>query len=612
MIEYNLNTLNKTKYFNSIDIHFAHLIDRLSKKPVPDVALAAALASHVTISGDVCLDLAVYAERTLDDTDGNGLSIRCPKLDDWRQALLSCSMVGTPGMFRPLILDGQNRLYLYRYWEYESRLVGLIEHRLKEDVAEIDISLFKSGLERLFPESPPSMQKIAAIVAVHKRFCTISGGPGTGKTHTVSKILALLLEQHPLMNVALAAPTGKAATRLMESIEATKAALNCSDTVKRTFPDEAYTIHRLLKPIPGTPNFQHHAENPLAVDLIVVDEASMVDLALMSKLFQAVPKTARMILIGDKDQLSSVEAGSVLGDICGRDRMHGYSENLSRDIEPYVGENPGITVATQNDGVDLRDSIVVLEKSYRFPPQSGIGQFSQFIKTGLNQPAMELLENPIDDTIRWIRISSPEELYHHLSEDIRAGYGPYLESKEPHDALEKFNRFRIFCAVNKGFSGIEAVNRYAKETLASAGLIQPDQSPWYNGRPILITRNDYSQHLFNGDMGVALSGLLKDLSSLVVCFTHHTGELRQVPPHRLSEHDTAFAITVHKSQGSEFDHIVLVLPEFDSPVLTRELVYTGVTRARKTVTIYGTEAIIRTTISRSIHRTSGLRDALWH
>jgi exodeoxyribonuclease V alpha subunit len=608
-----LTNLIKTGYFNEIDTQFATFITQISGEDDPDIFLSAALVSHGTVDGDICLDLSSWSEKILVESSNDGAPIVSPKLEKWQKKLLLCPAVGAPGEFRPLILDTQNRLYLYRYWEYEKILSDSLQHRLQKNVDEIDGPLLINSLKRLFPEPVNVKQKIAAVVAAYKRFCVISGGPGTGKTFTVAKILAMLLEKQTL-RIYLTAPTGKAAARLLESIETTKSVLDCSDTIKDAFPTEAFTIHRLLRPKPNSPYFYHHAENPLPADVVVVDEASMVDLALMSKLIQAVPKEARMILVGDKDQLASIEAGSVLGDMCDRDQTHGSSPIFREKIETFIGGNSVISKEPFHGSSGLRDCIVILEENYRFSPQSGIAKFSRYVRRGDVDLALDVLKNASDKTVEWlpeVPADSSDSLCGLLDRKIVAEYGPYLDVSHPRKALEKFNHFKILCCTNRGTFGVQEMNRLSETALRKAGLIHPDRSLWYRGRPVLISRNDYHLGLFNGDMGIALPEVFEDSTELAVFFPGPLDETRHMPPHRLSEHDTAYAVTIHKSQGSEFDHVLLLLPPSDSPLLTRELIYTGVTRARKSVTICGAETIVRTAISRKIERTSGLRDALW-
>ena len=326
---------------SDLDIQLGRFMAKLSGGESPEIALAAAMASHYQGEGNICVDLSSVAGKPLLE-DGTKPFL-FPELKKWQSILEKSPVVGRPGEFRPLILDG-SRLYLYRYWDYETKLANILKARTAGDWEKVDEGALKDGLARLFPEDgqeETDWQKVAAFTSVMKRFCVISGGPGTGKTFTVAKILALLLEQPGAekIRIALAAPTGKAAARLQEAIKNSKEKLNCREEIKKLIPEEASTIHRLLGSVPDSPYFRHNAENPLSAEVVVVDEASMVDLALLSKLAQAVPPTARLILLGDKDQLASVEAGAVLGDICDTGKVHGYSQNFCDVLKKSAGEN---------------------------------------------------------------------------------------------------------------------------------------------------------------------------------------------------------------------------------------------------------------------------------
>ena len=616
----NKNHITSLYYKDNItdtDVHFANFIAEIDKNDDPDIFLAAALVSRATGNGDVYLDLGSVAETSVFlELNGDG-ALKGPELSEWSKKISRCRAVGQPGDFRPLILDKKNRLYLYRYWEYENHLSDAIARRMKEDDPNIDRTLLKDSLKRLFPENDEDSKwlKVAAVIAAFKKFCVITGGTGTGKTFTMAKILALLLElsRKDRLNILLAAPTGKAAAKIGESVKAAKKTLNCEKNIIDAIPDEAYTIHRMLKTIPGSPYFRHNAENPLIADIVVVDEASMVDLALMSKLMAAVSDDARLILIGDRDQLASVETGFVMADICDRNNVHTFSRYFCEQFQDITQQRIDISKEEQKNKPGIYDSMVVLKKSYRFAESGGIGECSRAVNHGnIDDVFFHLKNNP--DTIDWKEISEPGALSKALSEWVIQKYSEYLNADDPHKALELFSQFKILCAVKVGSLGVNAINRLAEQILSGKGLINPDKfstHPWYRGRPVLITRNNYSLELFNGDVGVTMTAPDSKSKELFVYFQGVSGEPRRFLPNRLPEHETAYAMTVHKSQGSEFDTVLLILPNRDSPVLTRELLYTGITRARKNISIWGTEGIIKTTISRKIERTSGLKDALW-
>ncbi|MFZ0482994.1 MAG: exodeoxyribonuclease V subunit alpha [Desulfobacterales bacterium] len=614
----NITNLIETGYLSEIDVHFGKFITGLDKKGHPDVFIAAALVSRATGDGDGYLDLnSITSKPILLDINGED-RFKSPKLSGWLKALSQSRAVGRPGEFRPLILDDKNRLYLYRYWDYENRLSSAIKSRIKEDIQGIDISILKNSLNRLFTSNGTdefNWQKVAGVIAAYKKFCVITGGPGTGKTFTTAKILALLLElsRKNRPNILLAAPTGKAAARIKESIKAAKNTLNCSDDIIDAIPSEAYTIHRMLKTIPGSPYFYHNAENPLTADIVVVDEVSMVDLALMSKLLSAVKNDARIILIGDKDQLASVEAGFVMADICDKDNIHLFSECFYQQFEKLTQCKMEVSSKQLKDNPGLYDCMVVLKKSYRFTDASGIGECSRAVNNGKLNETFSILKNH-PDQINWKKVSGPNDLSIALPKEVVNGYSDYLNCRDPYRALELFSRFRILCAVKFGTLGVIEINRLAEEILNQNGLIELDNIstyPWYKGRPVLITRNEYSLELFNGDIGITMPEPDSESKDLYVYFSGVSGKPRRFLPHRLPEHETAYAMTVHKSQGSEFETVLLILPNQDYPVLTRELLYTGFTRAKNHISIWGREEIIRTSILRKINRNSGLKDALW-
>ena len=610
------------EFFSAIDLHFARFVCRHSQSVDPDIFLAAALVSRATGNGDICLDLERLAQQITPDPGIYFPTIIWPELKDWLPKLRSNNAVGQPGQKCPLILDFNNRLYLYRYWEYEDQLVADIEQRVAADVTNINSTHVKEGVERLFPSADSARdnwQKVAVLTALLKNLSIITGGPGTGKTYTLAMILTILFELEQkksgkLIRISMAAPTGKAATRLLESMHSAIYSLDIPDAVKSALPREVHTIHRLLKTIPGSPYFRYNAENKLPLDVVVVDEASMVDLALMSKLFQAIPSSARIILAGDKDQLASVEAGSVFGDLCDRKRVHGFSPGFLEKLTEIGGQDLPDPLLPRTEQAGLRDSVVILRKSHRFDTASGIGELSRAVKKGDHRTALNILRDTDHAGTFLMEVRSAMEFYEHLADTIIAGYRNYLQSDHPLAALQAFKQFQILCALNAGPFGVRTVNRMAEQVLAQHHLIHPEGSrdgQWYAGRPVLIKKNDYRLGLFNGDIGITMRDPDSKRSSLFVFFSGAHGHLKRFLPYRLPEHETVYAMTVHKSQGSEFDKIALILPQKDFPVLTRELIYTGLTRAKQHVSIWGTESILCSAVNRKIERTSGLRDALW-
>ncbi|HBG08075.1 MAG: exodeoxyribonuclease V subunit alpha [Geobacteraceae bacterium GWC2_58_44] len=585
---------------NEIDRQFASFICRQAGSEDPHLKAAAALLSRGVVAGDVCLDLAC----ALKNGDAAALGVE-NNLAAWVERLGAFSVVGAPGEFRPLILDGANRLYLHRYWRYEEELADAIQKR--GAAAGFDRELLKQGLGRLFPgeaDAETDWQRVAAIAAVSRRFCVISGGPGTGKTSTVVKVLALLLEQQggESCRIALAAPTGKAAARLKESI---MGGVQCTDEVRALIPEDVFTLHRLLGYLKGSCSFRHNGENPLPYDIVIVDEASMVSLPLMAKLVDALRADTRLILLGDRDQLASVEAGAVLGDICNTGGIHGFSAPFAA----LAAELGGDRLPVQESIGPLGDAVVLLRKSYRFASASGIGTVGALVNAGDGAAALAALDDERFPDISMAQTPAAAGLGEALAGRIVGGFGAYLKKSTPEEAFAEFGRFRILCAMRSGPYGVESVNRLVRERLAKAGLINPE-GRWYAGEPVMITCNDYNVGLFNGDVGLILPDP-ESGNDLRAFFPSGTGIMRKVLPLRLPEHESAFAMTVHKSQGSEFDRVLLILPDRDAPLLTRELLYTAITRAKKSVEVMGNAELFHTAVQRRIVRRSGLRDRLW-
>ena len=607
---------NKLSY---IDKHFAEYIQEISNTNEFEIHLAATLVSWSTRNGSVCLDLNKVAGEQLFDSAEMGHSIICPKLNDLIDKLDICSAVGKPGDYKPLILDSQNRLYFYRYWAYEKNIADSIKERVQSHGANIDYQKLKEGANRIFDNEDATeidMQKLAAISAVLNRFCVISGGPGTGKTTMVAKLLALLIEQagENELKIILCAPTGKAVASLSETIRTAKTIIHCDDDIKNSMPDDAFTIHRLLKSIPGSPYFRHNKDNPLSADVVVIDEASMVDVALMAKLFLSIPDEAKIILVGDKDQLSSVEAGSALGDICDRETIRGIPKEAAKKLDRFFDKGNTNTSISPQHIKGMQEHIVVLDKNYRFHKDSGIGGLSRAINSGDSITGLRMLMDPDDKGIELREVHDHETLYTALKEKVIQGYSLYLSAPDPYQAVNLFNQFKILCALRSGPFGVTHMNQLVQRILQENGLIQIDERQpdhMYKGRPILITRNDYSLGLFNGDSGIILPEPGIKNGELKAIFPLKKNETRQVPIPRLPEHETVYAMTIHKSQGSEFNDVLIILPDTYYPILTRELIYTGITRAINSVTIWGKKDVLKEAISHKIERTSGLRDSLW-
>ena len=590
-------TLAGEPEFSDLDRHFGALMMRLAGRADKNLGFAASLVSRATSNGDVCVRLADFKSAEADS------------LDAWVGTLRDSSVVGAPGEFRPLVLDEKNRLYLYRYWDYEKRLADNLLGRAG-DIADIDEKLLQAGLTRYFPDAADVEQKLAAAMAIMRRFCVISGGPGTGKTTTVVRILALLAEQArgKKLAIGLAAPTGKAAARVQDAMRAALERLELDVSARASMPVEAFTLHRLLGARPDSVYYRHNADNQLALDVLVVDEASMADLALMTKLVEALPARARLILLGDKDQLASVEAGAVLGDICAHS---GVSMPFAKRLAAVAGVPIRRVAAAKNDASALSDSIALLNRSYRFGPQSGIGRLARLVNEGNRDEALALLKNASHSDIAW-RTMSAAELRASIAPAAIARLRDYFDavrSNDPPQAVfEMFNRFRVLCAHRRGLLGVIAVNRMIEDALADERLIAAHET-WYAGRPVMITRNDYNLRLFNGDVGITLTDRAD--GRLKVYFPTTDRGVRGFAPSRVPEHETVYAMTIHKSQGSEFGGVLLVLPEEPSPILSRELMYTGITRAMNHVEVWGTEAVFSAAVAHRVARASALAERLW-
>lgn len=667
-------------WLRALDVAFARFLSREVEGAAPLLILAAALASHQLGRGHACLDL-----RTTLDDPAFALSLppdglpewaaetpACAPADllagvtlaDWLAALDERTLVSPGAGNTPLVLVG-TRLYLRRYWQYEQDVRAGIQRRLhasRERTALLDTDAVRAALDRLFPARDATKpgadwQKLACALAARSAFSIVTGGPGTGKTTTVVRLLALLQaialtssadaahRPRPL-RIKLAAPTGKAAARLNDSIASAVSGLPVDGVadgaaVREAIPTTVTTLHRVLGTRPDSRRFRHDATNPLPVDVLVIDEASMVDLEMMAAVLDALPESARLMLLGDKDQLASVEAGAVLGELCERAVRGHYTPETIEWLQAATGERIDDAMRDEH-GTALDQAIAMLRESHRFSSDSGIGELALRINEGDAAGVMRVLSEQRADVALLTCSATEDASFRSLVIDgrdtpdrasgdatvtARQGYRHYLDTMtngEPaRDAgpdafagwaaqvLKAHGAFQLLCAVRRGPWGVEGLNKRIARLLHDEGLIDA-RSEWYPGRPVLVTRNDYELGLMNGDIGIAFAvpGGNDGGRTLRVAFpsVDSSGGIKWVLPSRLQAVETVFALTVHKSQGSEFQHAALVLPDTYSPILTRELVYTGVTRARAFLTLAMPEGktILEQAVTAKVQRASGL------
>jgi len=574
-------------FFSEIDRQLAFFINRLNKKNNPELVLAVALLSRAMSEGDVCLSLELMANKKFSDLPQVYLQetepdFTLPPLENWLKKISTSQLVfnfqkKTNREIKPLVLDYNNRFYFYRYWSYEQQLAKNLRHKINTPQKNFEEVVLQKSLEKYFNQSESekekNQQQVAFSQAIKNNFCFISGGPGTGKTFTAAKIILGLLDQAAAkqkpIRIALTAPTGKAALKLNDSILKIIPQNNLASNICETF-----TIHRLLGL--GLNTSKTGIKN-LPYETIIVDEASMIDLSLMNKLLNAVSPNTKLILLGDKDQLASVEAGSVLG-----------------DIASFLKE-------------DQPDLFIELKKNYRFRDRPDIEKFNSAVKKGNYQEVKSLLKNG-QKNIRFKKISSPQEFLVELTKFASNNFN-YLKNIESLPKMfSNSTKLAILSPFRKGLWGTEFINQKIESVLADKNII-PKNKNYYPGQPLLIKKNDYNLNLFNGDLGIIYSDQ-ENPEELKVYFQDKDINFKFFKPNLLPACDKAYALTVHKSQGSEFEKIILVLPDASNPLLTKELFYTAISRAKEEIMIWGTEEVIDFMIKNRVKRTSGLQEAI--
>ncbi len=543
--------INEKQTFSRLDMVFARFLsersslDSSQKQAFENLVMSLSFQQN---QGHSCIHL---------DNDGKGLILA----SGLALSVTNSSDVNTT---LPLIIE-QNRLYLHRYWYYENRLAQQLTKMTELKHCDQLKTTTETLLDKYFGITATiDWQRSAAIMAINQNFCIITGGPGTGKTTTVVKILALLqeLSDQPLL-IALAAPTGKAAMRLQESIGSNKATLPCTATIKSAIPESVTTMHRLLGAKPASPYFRHNAKQPLVYDLVVVDEASMVDLALMSKLLDALKPGARLILLGDKDQLASVESGTVLADL---------------------------TLALPQQTLELR-------KSHRF--DGDIKKLATAINNQQDIEAWELFQSD-NENIALLET----DLIDYITQQQIAYLQLITKEADFSEIYKAFNRFQALCATRLGKNSVSDITLAVEKSLSEKKLIHLS-GLWYSGRPIMITQNNAALQLYNGDIGICLRDKEQD-NQLRVFFQQADGSIKKYLPARIPHCETVFVMTIHKSQGSEFDEVLIILPETHNPILTKELLYTAITRAKKTIKLVANASVFYSTVRKRVQRVTGL------
>lgn len=584
---------------SDLEKEIVRLLIELDENVSDAVLLAAASCIFAQQQGHICIDLnnPDSLPNYLFDDERTGIKIDGDTLTQWESALNECSLVTKSANLAPLVLE-KSRLYFHRYWKYEEELTEWFKERssVTHIIDKEEEQVLKYLLRPTGDLFEADWQQVAVCLSFLKDLVVISGGPGTGKTYTVLNIIAAHAKARSSkkFNIALAAPTGKAARRLINSIEEGNKHLPESFQDGIELPEHAVTVHKLLGADYSGSSFKYDQDNQLPYDLVVVDEASMLDITMWVRLIRALGKHTKLVVLGDKDQLASVEAGSILGDICGGENS--CSEHISVKLKELMG----IPIPVVTDAPSLNDCIVFLTKSYRFREESGIQKLADAINRRDHEEVLRILKDPRIDDVKLVEPSG-KNLDQLIDFYAIQHYERYITEGEGLE-IKAVNQKKILCAIRKSDLGVEQINGRAEHGIKRKHNLSITNE-WYNGRLVMATRNDSLLRIRNGEIGVY------DADQEQVKFEGE--ENIGVAPARLTEYEPAFAITIHKSQGSEFDDVAIVLPNKENSILSKEILYTAVTRARRNTLIITNEEILTATIQRSVSRKSGVKQKLW-
>lgn len=589
-----LEQFYRNHIISQAELEFARFLQQMDKHATEEVLLAAAACLNAQLNGHICLDFSRFAGRDyLFHNKESGIKLDANTREKWVEALKKSTLLAKSGDLNPLVLE-DDRLYLHRFWSYEKELAAWLKHKASIwlPLSSYDVGILKKIATRENEEI--NWQHVAVALSFIKKLLFITGGPGTGKTFTVLNIIAALNRREGGgLRIALAAPTGKAARRLSESLQTGRQ--NMAEESRRYVTKaDALTVHKLLGSDFHGLNFTYHEKNKLPYDLIVVDEASMLDINLWISLIRAIPEHARLIVLGDKNQLSSVEAGSILGDICRGENT--FSAQASKQISQALG----MDVPVEDALPAINDCIVFLTKSYRFAEYSGIYELAQAINASDEDKVIELLNSTRYPEIKWRK---PSAGIGSIIQDYAVSHYLEYSRADAEERLSVANKKKILCALRVGKTGAEQIN-VRSEAGIRKNLPGHNLEQWYPNRIIMATQNDNVLKISNGEIGICDAS-----QSPKVVFEGNEAE--PVSVGRLKAFEPAYAISIHKSQGSEFDDVAIVLPEQFNPILSKEILYTAVTRARQNTLVYGSEKIIRNTVSGSIARNSGLYEKIW-